>query len=148
MANLTGQIIIPQQWGATSGTTGGGTTPLNGTPKSSRTGVTALAAQTSIDLDSDQISSGTTGRLVGILLGGNVRLQATLHTVVDGVASSVRMDFYHPFGATRYYAIPDARLFQAPESAAVGFDGFRMTVTNCEGISSGDILVTFIWEEV
>lgn len=147
MANLTGEVVIPQQWGTGSTGTGGGTgTPLEGTPTSSRTGTTALAAQTSDDLDSTQVSG--TARLVGILLGGDVRFQATLHTVVDGVASATLLDFYHPFGGTKLYTFPDTRFFQVTEVAGGGFDGFRLTVTNCEGISSGDILATFMWEEV
>jgi len=131
-----------------SGSSSSSGTPLEGTPKTHRTSVTTVAPGIFTDLDALQISSGLTGRLCGLVISATVSLQGTVHTVSDGVASGPLLDLLQWNGSTLMLEFKDTRFFTISESAAVGIDTFRVTVQNCDNNASGDIFVTFLWEEV
>lgn len=138
--------IFPGSGGTSGG--GGGGSIVTGTPRTNRAAVVSLGPGVSSDLDSSQITVGNTGRLVGISYTGTIPVELTLHTVADGVASTSFLDLNSWNGDGEFINMADPRFHTVLGTAAVGFDGFRATVTNCDNNITGDIFVTFYWEEV
>ncbi len=109
---------------------------------------TALAATSSIDLDSAQISSGTTGQLIGLMIASSVPLKAVLKTVLNAVESSDLAVFFTQAANNELIKMPSKLFFTQAESVTVGLDGFRVTVTNLDGTAASDVYCTFFYDEV
>ena len=109
---------------------------------------TDLAATSSTDLDSAQISSGTTGQLLGLMIASSVPLKAVLKTVLNAVESSDLAVFFTQPANNELIKMPSKLFFTQAESVTVGLDGFRVTVTNLDGTAASDVYCTFFYDEV
>ena len=107
-----------------------------------------LAAGASVDLDSDQIASGKTGKLLMLLVCASVPCKTVLHTVTDGVPSAPKATFFGLAGRNATLPIPSKHLYQVAHSGVAGFDGFRVTVTNLDNSNAADVYVNFAYDEV
>lgn len=115
-------------------------------PQRTHASSSSVSAGSSDDLDSAQVTSSTTGKLVAIIMGASVPLKGELKTVLNGVASSTLITFFTPALETRIFEIPKNFITQA-EDATAGLDGFRVTVTNLDTSQAADVYVTFLWDE-
>ena len=113
-------------------------------PKLSFATSVALVAGASVDLDSDQIATGKTGRLMGIVMAGTVNLKGAVKTVQNGVPSATKIVFFYPDGDL---VLPDRRIITQAQDAGVGFDGFRLTITNLDISQTADVYTTFFFDE-
>jgi hypothetical protein len=116
-------------------------------PQRSYATAVAVAAGGSSDLDSDQISSGLTGKLVALILGASVAVKWELKTVSNGVPSSTLAVFFTLPGDDGVKVMPDKGFFTVAEDAGAGFDGFRVTGTNLDTSQAADIYGSFLYDE-
>ena len=121
--------------------------PGMSSPTMSHATSAALASAGSTDLDSAQISSGLTGKLVGFLASSSVPLKVELKTVLNGIESAVRMTVFLGLGEAELIMLPSKRFVTQSESVTVGLDGFRLTVTNLDTTQAADVYGTFFYDE-
>lgn len=107
----------------------------------------ALVAGGSTDLDSAQISSGLTGKLVAMLMTASVPLKGELKTVLNGVESGVLMTFFSRAGESLPLTLPNKDFFTQVEDATAGLDGFRVTITNLDTSQPADVYLTIFYDE-
>ena len=110
--------------------------------------VAAVAAGLTGDIDSAQITSGKTGKLVSIEFGSTVACKGELKTVLNNVESAVKLRLIRRPGETRPWVSPNWDFITQVESATAGFDGFRLTVTNLDTSEPADIYATYFYDEV
>lgn len=123
--------------------TGGGTdTPT--TPVMDPKTSAALAANTSVDVDSTDVGSATK-KLKQLIMTSGVPLRCELKTVANAVATT-RAYFFVPVNDTVIWDAPH-RNYVTQGPAGVGFDGFRVSVKNMDNLDAGDVYVTFVTEE-
>lgn len=116
-------------------------------PKYTYTTAVGLAAGGSIDLDSDQISSGKTGLLLSVAASSSVHIKCELKLVTNGlVTGTVTTWFCTSVGPCQFHA-PAKHFFQVAHSATAGFDGYRLTVTNLDISQAADVYATFMYDE-
>lgn len=118
------------------------------TPVTARVTTTDLASGASFDLDSAQIASGKTGELVAVSISSSIPVKADLHTVLNATPSAALETLFAPAGSTKIFKFPSKKFFTVSESASIGFDGFRLTVTNLDPADAADVYVTFYYDEV
>lgn len=106
--------------------------------------VTSVAAGGSDTLDSLQIPTSLTGKLVNIVVSGSVPFKAQLFTVTDGVQSSELITVickdiwdYRPISKS---------LITVAQSAGIGFDGFRIVVKNLDTSEAADFYAAFFYD--
>lgn len=99
------------------------------------------------DLDSSQIGSGLTGKLVAILLTASVPVKGELKTVLNGVESSVILVMFATAGESALLFLPNKDFVTQAENVGGGFDGFRMVVTNLDNENAADVYTTFFYDE-
>lgn len=116
-------------------------------PKTTAATAAALAAGGTTDLDSAQISSGLTGKLVALLMTASVPLKGELKTVLNGVESAVLLTFFSRAGENVPLLMPNKDFFTQVEDATAGLDGFRVTVTNLDTSQAADAYVTYFYDE-
>lgn len=116
-------------------------------PQVSHATVAALAAGGSTDLDSAQITSGATGKLIAILLWSSVACKGQVQTVLNGAASSNKAVFGCLAGIPSWLTLPSREFITQVEDATAGLDGFRVRVTNLETSQAADVYVTFFYDE-
>lgn len=109
---------------------------------------TSLAATSSADLDSAQISVGTTGKLLAVLLTSSVPLKGVLKTLLNAVESADLAVLFAPAANNRLTVFPSKEFVTQAHDAGAGLDGFRVTVTNLDGTAASDVYCTFFWDEV
>ena len=117
------------------------------TPLVTHDSALAIAAGSPSDLDSAQISSGLTGKLVAILMSSSVPLKGELKTVLNGVDSSVLLTMFSKAGQNGMMKLPNKEFITQAENVAGGFDGFRLTVTNLDSENAADLYATFFFDE-
>lgn len=117
------------------------------TPKTTAAVAAALAAGGTTDLDSAQISSGLTGKLVSLLMTASVPLKGELKTVLNGVESAVLMTFFSRAGESVPLHMPNKDFFTQAEDATAGLDGFRVTITNLDTSRAADAYLTYFYDE-
>ena len=108
---------------------------------------TGVAATTSTDLDSDQISVGKTAHLMEIVVAADETFKAELKTVQNGIASSNKVVWVEANKAWHWKAPGRGFITQAYDAGA-GLDGFRLTITNLHASDSADVFCSFFWDEV
>lgn len=107
----------------------------------------SLAAGGSTDLDSAQISSGTTGKLMAVWACASVPMKVELKTVLNAVESAVLAVGFAQAGDTLQLVVPTKEAITQAESATAGLDGFRASVTNLDTSQAADAYCTFFWDE-
>lgn len=107
----------------------------------------AVAAGSSADLDSAQITSSLTGKLVALLVSASVPTKAELKTVLNGSESAVLMTMFSKAGQNAMIVLPNKDFVTQIHSATAGFDGFRVTVTNLDNENAADLYATFFYDE-
>ena len=130
-----------------------GATPLPvefgvATPTTTLDSAAAVAAQASVDLDSDQISSGLTGQLVGLIITASVPVKATLKVVTNAADGPDLAVFFVHAGDTRITKMPSKRFFAVAHDAGAGLDAFRVAVLNNDTTQAADVYVTFLYDEI
>jgi hypothetical protein len=109
------------------------------TPVTTHASTLALAAGGSATLDSDQVSSGKTGRLLAVRVASSVPFKALLYTVSNGSASaSPKAGGFGWLGEWRYDA-PARNQVSVAYDASAGLDGFRVAVTNLDPSLPADV---------
>jgi len=116
-------------------------------PKTSTATTAAVAAGGSTDLDSAQIASGVTGKLLAILMTASIPLKGELKTVLNAAESGNVMVFFSKAGNGDLIVLPNKEFVTQVESATAGFDGFRVTVTNLDNSEAADVYVTYFYDE-
>lgn len=123
--------------------------PIDRVPNSPRTThalSVSLGAGATASLDSDQISSGLTGKLIGVWVHSSVFLKAELFTVQNATPSAVLATWF-PSPWLGDKEIPARGYVDQAEDAGVGFDGFRIDVTNLDPSEAADVYATFFFDE-
>ena len=105
----------------------------------------SVAAGGQATLDSDQISSGKTGKLLEIIVSSSIPFKVVLQTVLNGVATS-RITWFAFSGAWDWKS-PAKNLIQVAQSATAGFDGFRVVIENLDLDRAADVYSTAIYDE-
>jgi len=115
-------------------------------PKVTYVTATTIAAGSSANLDSDQIGSGLTGKLLGAVISSSVPFKATIQTVLNGVATNK----VTAFSADRKWnwKTPAREFVQQAQNAGAGFDGFRAIVVNLDTSQPADLYGAFFFDEV
>jgi hypothetical protein len=116
-------------------------------PKTSFATSANLAAAGFTDLDSAQIGSGLTGKLVAVLMTASVPLKGELKTVLNGVESSIILPIFSNAGQNAILNLPNKEFITQIESVTAGFDGFRLTVTNLDNENAADVYAVFFYDE-
>lgn len=116
------------------------------TPTTAHDSALALAAAAPADLDSDQIPSGLTGKLVAVLMSASVPLKGELKTVLNGVEGSVIATIFSNAGQNSWIKLPNKDFVTQAENVAGGLDGFRLTVTNLDNENAADVYATFFYD--
>ncbi len=117
-------------------------------PKLSAGSVAAIAAGGTGDVDSAQIASGKTAKLVEFTVGGSVPLRGELKTVLNGVETSTGWVVFSKEGQTAAFRLPSKDFVTQAENAGAGLDGFRVTLTNLDNTEAADGYVAFFYDEV
>ena len=116
-------------------------------PKASVATVATVAAGSTGSVDSDQLTSSVTGKLLGFEASGSAGFRVDLQTVLNGVATTKLTRVSRSEGIS--WQSPHKDLITQVESATVGFDGFRLLFTNLDtGLGNTDFHGTFLWDEV
>ncbi len=116
--------------------------------KTSLASSTDLAATSSTNLDSAQISVGTTGELLALMITSSVPLKGILRTVLNAVESSDLAVFFAAAANNELIMMPSKKFFTQAHDAGAGLDGFRVNVTNLDGSAASDVYCTFFYDEV
>jgi hypothetical protein len=106
-----------------------------------------VAAGSPSDLDSAQISSGLTGKLVAVLMCSSVPLKGEIKTVLNGIEGPTLITMFSKSGQNALLALPNKNFITQVEDVTVGFDGFRLTVTNLDNENAADVYATFFYDE-
>lgn len=107
----------------------------------------SVAAGSSVNLDSAQIGTSKTGRLLQVIVAASVPFKAVLQTLANGVATTRVTWFSHTGGWD--FKPASRELITATYDAGAGADGFRVVVTNLTtGTTAADCYGTFFWDEV
>lgn len=116
-----------------------------GSPQRTSTTSVALGAGGSVDLDSDQITAGTTGKLRQVTITATVPLKAVIKAR-DGGAETV---FDTVFTSETELTFPWIAPHEDWAQQAGGANrNFRATITNQDTIDAADVYATFYWDEV
>ena len=107
----------------------------------------AVAAGSSANLDSAQITSAKTGKLERCICSASVPIKVDLYTVLNGTATIVATWFV-PANNVFSFETRHRNYIQQAESATMGFDGFRATVTNNDNNTAADLYAFFAYDEV
>ncbi len=99
------------------------------------------------DLDSSQIGSGLTGKLVAVLLTASVPVKGELKTVLNGIESSVILVMFAMAGESVLLSLPNKDFVTQAEDVTAGLDGFRLSVTNLDNENAADVYATFFYDE-
>ncbi len=116
------------------------------TPTMAHDSALALAAAAPADLDSTQIPSGLTGKLVAVLMSASVPLKGELKTVLNGVESGVLATIFSNAGQNGWIKLPNKDFVTQVEDVTAGLDGFRLTVTNLDSENAADVYATFFYD--
>ncbi len=117
-------------------------------PQTTHATSASVAAGSSVDLDSDQISVSTTGELVGLIICASVPWKAQLKTVLNGVESSTLLTLFGQSGKSHTEIMYSKKFFTQAYDATAGLDGFRVTMTNLDTSQAADLYTTFLYDEV
>lgn len=106
----------------------------------------SLAAGGQATLDSTQITTAKTGKLLYFKVSGSVAFKVELFTVENGVASSVILDDFAWNGRFEWRT-PEPNLITQAQVTGAAFDGFRVVIMNLDISLSADFSVIFVWDE-
>jgi len=115
-------------------------------PKLTYASDTSIAAGGATNLESAQVSSGKTGKLLSVVFGASIALKAELQTVLNGVGTT-RMVLFSLAGQDRIFQSPSKEFITQTESVTAGLDGFRLVITNLDTSQSADVYGTFLFDE-
>lgn len=116
------------------------------TPTTAHDSALVLAAGSPADLDSTQVPSGLTGKLVAVLMSASVPLKGELKTVLNGSESAVLATMFSNAGQNGFFILPNKNFVTQAEDVTAGLDGFRLTVTNLDNENAADVYATFFYD--
>jgi hypothetical protein len=108
----------------------------------------AVAAGSSVDLDSGQISVGTTAQLVGLIIASSVSVKATLKMTTNAADGPNLAVFFSQAGDTQPIRMPGKTFFTVAHDAGAGLDAIKVNVLNLDPTQAADIYVTFLYDEI
>lgn len=116
-------------------------------PQTSTGLVAAVVPGGTGSLDSNQITSGLTGKLFRFEAWSSAPFNVVLQTVLNGAATTIITRSGGPNKDVEW-ATPHRDFLQQAESATAGFDGFRLLFTNLDtGVAGTDMHGNFYWDE-
>lgn len=116
-------------------------------PKTSSTLVATVVPGGTGSVDSTQIGSGKTGKLMQIEASAAAPFKVDIQTVLNAVATT-RITKVVRSGSLSWRP-PHKDFITQVESATAGFDGFRLLFTNLDtGAAGTDFHGGFLWDEV
>jgi hypothetical protein len=115
-------------------------------PKRTHVFSASLAAGSSTTLESDQVSSAKTAKLIDVWAQSTVALKVELYTVENAVASAVLATWF-PSPWLSVPAIPSLEYITQAQ-VGPGFDGFRVQITNLDPGITADVYSTFWYDEI
>jgi hypothetical protein len=115
-------------------------------PQVSYDSASSLAAGSSTDLDSAQITTDKTGKLLLFSFGSSAPLKAELQTVSNAAGTTLMVLYSQP-GEDRIVRFPSKEFITQAYSATVGLDGFRLRVTNLDVAAEADVHASFLFDE-
>ena len=99
------------------------------------------------DVDSAQITSSLTGKLLGFEASSSRPFKVELYTVLNA-GTTLRSVHFGWHGRVEWTA-SDKDFIQQAQDVGAGFDGFRLTFTNLDtGAQAADMYGTFYYDEV
>ena len=104
----------------------------------------SVSAGGGTDINSTQIPSGMTGKLIQLLVSGSTAFRADLKTVSNAVESSNVITVVSN-GIWDFKPVSKT-LITVAYDISVGFDGFRVTVTNLDTAEPANFYVTFFYD--
>jgi hypothetical protein len=114
-------------------------------PQTSTGTAVATAAGSSADIDSTQIGSGNTGKLIAFTVASTSSFKYVLSTVLNNAETAVLTDVCW---LSTKWTTPHRDMFTVAEDATAGLDGFRLAITNLDTSAACDSYATFFWDEV
>lgn len=105
----------------------------------------SLAAGSSVDLDSTNVSSGATGKLMRVVCSSTVACKWAIKTHDGASETSIGVVFSKAFDKA-VWDVPDKRFDTI--AYASGDEGFRISVTNLDNENAADVYATIYWDEV
>jgi hypothetical protein len=118
-------------------------------PQISVVSAASVAPGASTTLDSAQITTGKTGKLLRLIATASVPFKVVLRTVSNGAASSDKAIAFSSWDRTVVIDPPARDFWTVAHDAAAGFDGFRAVLTNLDtGPNAADLYVTFLFDEI
>lgn len=116
-------------------------------PQSSTASVATVSPDATGSVDSTQITSAKTAKLLGFTAVGSVPFKVDLQSVLNNAATTLLTEI--GYRGRIWWRTPHKDLIQQAESATAGFDGFRLVFTNLDtGAVASDFYGTFFWDEV
>lgn len=114
--------------------------------QSSLTTLSSVAVLGTGTADSTQISVGTTGKLLELVVAGSTPFKASIRVVEEAVVTE-KMIRASQMGEL-HYKPPHRDVLTVAGTATAGLDAFRVVVTNLDADRTSDFYVTFVWAEV
>lgn len=109
----------------------------------------SVAAGGTGDIDTAQINSSLTAKLMQVVCAGTVAWKAELKTVTNAVESSTLHTWFGGPGIGSGDFVPVTKeAFTVAQDAGAGLDAFRVTMTNLDTSEAADLYATFIYDEV
>lgn len=116
-------------------------------PQVTTSSVATVSPGSTGDVDSAQITSSLTGKLLGFEASSSRPFKVELYTVLNA-GTTLRSVHFGWKGKVSWTA-PHKDFIQQAQDAGAGFDGFRLTFTNLDtGAQAADMYGTFYYDEV
>ena len=117
-------------------------------PQDSNATVATVAAGSTGSVDSTQITSSKTGKLLRFEAASSVPFIVELQTVENAVATTRLIRSGHG-GRDVVWRAPHKDSIQQAQNVGAGFDGFRLLFMNLDtGSGNADFHGTFFWDEI
>jgi hypothetical protein len=107
----------------------------------------AIAAGSSTDLDSPQITVGKTAHLMQVIVSSSVPFKAEIKKLANAVATATGVVWVESNRGWHWKSPGKGFITQAYD-AGVGLDGFRVTATSLDTGAAADIYASFFYDEV
>ncbi len=115
-------------------------------PQMVTTTVASVAAGSAANLDSTQITNGTTGKLLHAVAASSIPIKAELIGVSEALETLLDVRFSMIRDAI--FRSPGKDFWAVVGTAGGGLDAFRMKITNLDTSKAADVYATFYWDEV
>lgn len=106
----------------------------------------SVASGGTVNLESAQVTPGSRGHLLGVVVSSTVPFKAALSALEGGLPAGDPVVWVASSRGWEYRP-PAEGFFTVVGSADPGLDGFRVAVTNLDTNAPADVYATFLWSE-